>query len=110
VPSSEGHVSVALTNHTAPADGVLVEKPADKWPDVFSKVPLLLDYPYLLPCALAASITLTGAFLDPLMFRTISSLFRRVFLVAVSGARWRTAVRFNSPTTGKAWRSPPDHS
>lgn len=40
------------------------EKPADKWPDVFGKVPLLVEYPYLLPCTLAASITLTGSFLS----------------------------------------------
>jgi len=40
------------------------EKPAEKWPDVFGKVPLLVDYPYLLPCALAASVTFTGSFLS----------------------------------------------
>ncbi|KAG2059734.1 hypothetical protein BDR06DRAFT_905245 [Suillus hirtellus] len=40
------------------------EKPADKWPSVFGQVPLLVEYPYLLPCAVAASITLTGSFLS----------------------------------------------
>lgn len=40
------------------------EKPADKWPGVFGQVPLLVEYPYLLPCAVAASITLTGSFLS----------------------------------------------
>ncbi|KAG1869907.1 hypothetical protein F4604DRAFT_1772380 [Suillus subluteus] len=40
------------------------EKPADKWPNVFGQVPLLVEYPYLLPCAVAASITLTGSFLS----------------------------------------------
>ncbi|KAG1774471.1 hypothetical protein EV702DRAFT_1200277 [Suillus placidus] len=37
-----------------------IEKPADKWPGIFGQVPLLVEYPYLLPCAVAASITLTG--------------------------------------------------
>ncbi|KAG2143017.1 hypothetical protein DEU56DRAFT_792996 [Suillus clintonianus] len=40
------------------------EKPADKWPNVFGQVSLLVEYPYLLPCAVAASITLTGSFLS----------------------------------------------
>ncbi|KAG2154186.1 uncharacterized protein EDB93DRAFT_1133165 [Suillus bovinus] len=40
------------------------EKPADKWPSVFGQVQLLVEYPYLLPCAVAASITLTGSFLS----------------------------------------------
>lgn len=40
------------------------EKPADKWPGVFGQVSLLVEYPYLLPCAVAASITLTGSFLS----------------------------------------------
>ncbi|KAG1753532.1 major facilitator superfamily domain-containing protein [Suillus paluster] len=40
------------------------EKPADKWPDVFGEVSLLVEYPYLLPCAVAASITFTGSFLS----------------------------------------------
>ncbi|OJA11394.1 hypothetical protein AZE42_03948 [Rhizopogon vesiculosus] len=40
------------------------EKPAEKWPDVFGKVPLLVDYPYLLPCAVAASVTFTGSLLS----------------------------------------------
>ncbi|KAG0706960.1 major facilitator superfamily domain-containing protein [Suillus ampliporus] len=40
------------------------EKPADKWPDVFGEVSLLVEYPYLLPCVVAASITFTGSFLS----------------------------------------------
>lgn len=39
---------------------VLVERPAVKWPDVFGDIQLFVDYPYLLPCTLAASITLIG--------------------------------------------------
>jgi hypothetical protein len=40
-----------------------VETPAQKWPDAFNKVPLFVKYPYLLPCAVAASITLIGIFI-----------------------------------------------
>ncbi|KAG1747361.1 hypothetical protein EDB19DRAFT_1686930 [Suillus lakei] len=40
------------------------EKPVDKWPNIFGQVSLLVEYPYLLPCAVAASITLTGSFLS----------------------------------------------
>jgi hypothetical protein len=42
------------------ADCEVVESPAQKWPGVIEKYPLLIKYPYLLPCALAASITFTG--------------------------------------------------
>lgn len=42
----------------------LVERPADKWPGVFMKIPLFVEYPYLLPGLIAASITLTGSMLS----------------------------------------------
>lgn len=61
-PSLEGRVSAFLQGHIGLTDDWLVEKPADKWPGVFGQVPLLVEYPYLLPCAVAASITFTGAF------------------------------------------------
>ncbi|KAH6906801.1 major facilitator superfamily domain-containing protein [Coprinopsis sp. MPI-PUGE-AT-0042] len=45
------------------------ERPADKWPGFFGKIPLFVDYPYLLPCAVAAGImaigSLLGCFLGP---------------------------------------------
>ncbi|KAJ3781028.1 hypothetical protein GGU10DRAFT_379962 [Lentinula aff. detonsa] len=43
--------------------GGTFERPADKWPSVFSKVPIFVEFPYLLPCILAAFVTLTGSFL-----------------------------------------------
>lgn len=39
---------------------VVVESPALKWPDAFANLEIFVKYPYLLPCALAASITFTG--------------------------------------------------
>lgn len=39
---------------------VVVESPALKWPDIFDKSSIIVNYPYLLPCAMAASITFTG--------------------------------------------------
>jgi len=62
-----------LTDHD------LVEKPADKWPDVFGKISLLVDYPYLLPCAVAASITFTGAFLDKTASCPITHVLQGLF-------------------------------
>ncbi|KIJ61807.1 hypothetical protein HYDPIDRAFT_95562 [Hydnomerulius pinastri MD-312] len=44
--------------------GGLFERPAEKWPEVFGQVSLLVEYPYLLPCAVASTITLTGSFLS----------------------------------------------
>ena len=44
----------------------LVESPAKKWPNVFGKIPLFVNYPYLLPTSIAAIVTLTGAL--PLVF------------------------------------------
>ncbi|KAF5310717.1 hypothetical protein D9619_008153 [Psilocybe cf. subviscida] len=40
------------------------ERPAVKWPDVFGDVQLFVDYPYLLPCTLAAAVTLIGSILS----------------------------------------------
>lgn len=42
------------------SEPLLVERPATKWPDVFGDVQLFNTYPYLLPCGLAASVTLLG--------------------------------------------------
>ena len=39
---------------------VAVERPATKWPDVFDRWPLFVSFPYLLPYAVAALITLLG--------------------------------------------------
>ncbi|KZV63332.1 major facilitator superfamily MFS-1 [Peniophora sp. CONT] len=44
--------------------GGLFESPALKWPAVFASSPLLIDYPYLLPTVIAASVTFTGALLS----------------------------------------------
>jgi hypothetical protein len=71
-----GSCECRIGRHTGLTDGVLVEKPADKWPDVFGKVPLLVEYPYLLPCTLAASITLTGSFMDDVILREITHCFQ----------------------------------
>lgn len=45
------------------------ERPADKWPGVFSNVTLFVKYPYLFPCMLAALITFTGSFLSLFLSR-----------------------------------------
>ncbi|KAL6306396.1 hypothetical protein BKA93DRAFT_824233 [Sparassis latifolia] len=39
------------------------ESPATKWPSLFENLPIFVKYPYLLPCAVAASITFTGSIL-----------------------------------------------
>lgn len=44
---------------------VSVERPAEKWPQVFGPVPFFVDYPYFLPCAIAGGVTLIGAVLVP---------------------------------------------
>ncbi|KAG6335507.1 hypothetical protein ID866_3579 [Astraeus odoratus] len=36
------------------------ERPAEKWPETFGQTQLLVEYPYLLPCAIAGAITMTG--------------------------------------------------
>ncbi|EGO03767.1 hypothetical protein SERLA73DRAFT_102048 [Serpula lacrymans var. lacrymans S7.3] len=43
--------------------GGSLESPAEKWPDIFRGVPLLVKFPYLLPCLIASSITLFGSVL-----------------------------------------------
>jgi MFS family permease len=44
--------------------GGAFESPAQKWPNVFGKLPLFVKYPYLLPTSIAASVTLAGAILS----------------------------------------------
>ncbi|KDR80263.1 hypothetical protein GALMADRAFT_242597 [Galerina marginata CBS 339.88] len=40
------------------------ERPASKWPEIFGDVEIFVTYPYLLPCGLAAVVTLFGSFLS----------------------------------------------
>ena len=56
----EDHVGSQSFKQPAETHRVLVERPAVKWPDTFEKFPLFVNYPYLLPCALASCITFTG--------------------------------------------------
>ncbi|CAE6531380.1 unnamed protein product [Rhizoctonia solani] len=46
--------------------GGALESPADKWPTFFAqgRFPLLVSYPYLLPCFTASCVTALGAFLS----------------------------------------------
>ncbi|KAG8875107.1 hypothetical protein FRB97_005392 [Tulasnella sp. 331] len=44
-----------------PVIGGAFESPAGKWPNGIGSIHFLADYPYLLPCAVAASITFVGA-------------------------------------------------
>ncbi|KAJ2915501.1 hypothetical protein MD484_g4920, partial [Candolleomyces efflorescens] len=39
------------------------ERPADKWPEVFKDIAIFNTYPYLLPCAIASAIMLSGSIL-----------------------------------------------
>ncbi|KAI0918614.1 hypothetical protein AcW1_009544 [Taiwanofungus camphoratus] len=43
--------------------GGTFESPAQKWPRVFGEIPMFIQYPYLLPCIVAASITFIGSIL-----------------------------------------------
>ncbi|KAJ7672189.1 major facilitator superfamily domain-containing protein [Mycena polygramma] len=49
-------LSVATT--VAPLIGGLLADPAKKWPDTLGKIDILREHPYLLPCAVAASVAL----------------------------------------------------
>ncbi|KAI6044041.1 hypothetical protein EDC04DRAFT_2646847, partial [Pisolithus marmoratus] len=44
--------------------GGSLEQPVEKWPGTFGQVHILVKYPYLLPCAVAGSITMIGSFLS----------------------------------------------
>ncbi|KAF8496942.1 hypothetical protein JB92DRAFT_2988573 [Gautieria morchelliformis] len=49
--------------------GGTFESPVKKWPQLFANVPLFNRFPYLLPCAIAASVTFTGAILSLFLAR-----------------------------------------
>jgi len=65
----QSHVLITslCTSHDLPPLIYSVESPAKKWPDVFGKIPLFVNYPYLLPTSIAACVTLTGALPLPLL-------------------------------------------
>lgn len=42
----------------------IVERPVVKWPEIFGDIPIFNTYPYLLPCGLAALVTLIGSILS----------------------------------------------
>lgn len=44
--------------------GGAFERPATKWPGIFENMPIFVTYPYLLPCAVAASVTFIGSILS----------------------------------------------
>src|SRR5579863_4198323 len=44
------------------------ESPAQTWPDIFGKLPLFVNYPYLLPTSNAASVTMTNESPLPAVF------------------------------------------
>ncbi|PPQ66007.1 hypothetical protein CVT24_011951 [Panaeolus cyanescens] len=39
------------------------ERPAVKWPDIFGNIPIFVEFPYLLPCGIAAFVTFMGSVL-----------------------------------------------
>ncbi|TPX37689.1 hypothetical protein SmJEL517_g00556 [Synchytrium microbalum] len=43
-----------------PVIGGVLAKPAEKWPEIFAPFPLLVKYPYLLPCIVSAFISCIG--------------------------------------------------
>lgn len=54
-----------LTNLSSGAViGGAFETPAKRWPDSIGSIPLFVDYPYILPCGIAASVTFMGAILS----------------------------------------------
>lgn len=53
-----------------------VESPATKWPSIFADVPIFVQYPYLLPCAVASSVTFTGKY----DYRDVSSSLCHIIL------------------------------
>ncbi|KAJ7183242.1 major facilitator superfamily multidrug-resistance, DHA1 sub-family [Mycena filopes] len=48
----------AVSATLGPLIGGLLANPADKWPTTLGKIHILKDHPYLLPCAVAATISL----------------------------------------------------
>eukprot|EP01006_Ploeotia_vitrea_P051581 TRINITY_DN67579_c5_g1_i1.p1 TRINITY_DN67579_c5_g1~~TRINITY_DN67579_c5_g1_i1.p1 ORF type:complete len:601 (-),score=265.06 TRINITY_DN67579_c5_g1_i1:759-2486(-) len=45
---------------TGPAVGGWLAKPAERWPNTFAHIDAFVDYPYLLPCLVAAFVGLCG--------------------------------------------------
>ncbi|KAF7330227.1 MFS domain-containing protein [Mycena venus] len=48
----------AVAGTIAPLIGGLLSNPASKWPDTLGKMDILREHPYLLPCAVSASVAL----------------------------------------------------
>ena len=74
-------------------DVKLVESPANKWPDVFGKIPLFVNYPYLLPTSIAACVTLTGALQLSLVSYDVSSAHIATQVLSYLSSLARTVAR-----------------
>jgi MFS family permease len=55
--------SFGLGSLIAPTLGGLFAKPAESFPDTLGRIPLLVEYPYLLPCLISACISAIGVVL-----------------------------------------------
>lgn len=65
---------------------LIVESPALKWPGLFDKSSIVAKYPYLLPCAIAASITFTGEDTFPHVRSSDIDTLYRVNRIIISGS------------------------
>ena len=67
-----------FTVFTSPLIGGVLSRPQDRWPHVFSH-PFWTDYPYFLPCLVAASFMFTSFVVTALYLQEV-----RLFLL------WKT--------------------
>jgi hypothetical protein len=82
----------------------IVESPAQKWPNVFGKLPLFVKYPYLLPTSIAASVTLAGVSLFVLDLIHMTHIISRRHLVTFPWPRRRSTRGRHPFTTREDYR------
>ena len=51
--------------------GGVLSHPADRWPNTLGKISLFREYPYCLPCFVAAMVPLAGFFLTSLFLKEV---------------------------------------
>jgi hypothetical protein len=57
---------------TSPMLGGVLSRPAATWPDTFGKIIFFHEYPYFLPCGVAALIALTSFFIASVGLKEVS--------------------------------------
>lgn len=68
-------VAWSIGTTVGPAIGGIFAKPAEQWPEVFGKIPFFKEYPYFLPCLMAALFPVLALLIGLVGLKEVSVAF-----------------------------------